>query len=86
MQLTGLQHYLMKLLVSVNVVGLAITALLTWQFGALGVGFGMAGTVITASLLGVMICRRTIGIDPSIFGLISAPQTKSREAAQGGLP
>jgi O-antigen/teichoic acid export membrane protein len=83
MQLTGLQHYLMKLLVIVNVVGLAVTALLTWQFGALGVAFGMAGTVATASLLGVTICRRTIGIDPSIFGLFRGPRVKACEATAG---
>jgi O-antigen/teichoic acid export membrane protein len=69
MQLTGLQHYLMKLLIGVNIVGLALTALLTWQFGALGVAFGMAGTSATACLLGTMICRRKLDIDPSILGL-----------------
>ncbi len=84
MQLTGLQHYLMKLLVSVNIVGLAITALLTWQFGAMGVAFGMAGTVAAASLLGVAICRRTIGIDPSILGLIAGrPRERSSAIARG---
>lgn len=69
MQLTGLQHALVKLLIGVNVVGLTATALLTWRFGAPGVAVGMAGTVIAASLLGVMACRRAIGIDPSILGL-----------------
>lgn len=79
MQLTGLQHYLMKLLVAVNVTGLAITALMTWQFGALGVAFGVAGTMATASILGVLICRRTIGIDPSVLGLVGG-----RRAARSG--
>jgi O-antigen/teichoic acid export membrane protein len=84
MQLTGLQHYLMKLLVIVNVAGLAITALLTWQYGALGVAFGMAGTVATASLLGVTICRRTIGIDPSIFGLVGGwPRERAGTVPRG---
>lgn len=83
MQLTGLQHYLMKLLLVVNIVGLAITALLTWRFGALGVAFGMAGTVITIALIGLMICRRKIGIDPSIFGLFGSQRAGSREAAVG---
>jgi hypothetical protein len=86
MQLTGLQHYLMKLLVGVNVAGLSLTALLTWEFGALGVAFGMAGTVATASLLGVAICRRTIGIDPSILGLVRAPHAGHRQAAAGSAP
>jgi O-antigen/teichoic acid export membrane protein len=86
MQLTGLQHYLMKLLVIVNVAGLAVTALLTWEFGALGVAFGMAGTVITAGVLGVAICRRTIGIDPSVLGLLHGPDAKAREDTQGSTP
>jgi O-antigen/teichoic acid export membrane protein len=86
MQFTGLQNHLMKLLVVVNIVGLAVTALLTWQFGALGVAFGMAGTVITVALIGLAICRRKIGIDPSIVGLLRELRAQSREAAQGSAP
>ena len=71
------------LILVVNIVGLAITALLTWQFGALGVAFGMAGTVITIALIGLMICRRKIGIDPSILGLFGSQRAGSREAAVG---
>jgi len=80
MQLTGLQHSLVRLLVCVNIVGLAITALLTWLFGALGVGLGTAGTVAIASILGVLICRRSIGINPSVAGFLPAIR-----ASRGGL-
>lgn len=83
MQLTGLQHYLMKLLVIVNIAGLAVTALLTWRFGALGVAFGMAGTVITIALIGLAICRRKIGIDPSIFGLFGGRGSEHGEIVAG---
>jgi O-antigen/teichoic acid export membrane protein len=76
MQLTGLQHSLVKLLVGVNVVGLAATALLTWLLGPLGVGLGTAGTVMIATIWEVMICSRSIGINPSVAGLLSAVRPK----------
>ncbi|MGN6536850.1 MAG: lipopolysaccharide biosynthesis protein [Mesorhizobium sp.] len=76
MQLTGLQHSLVKLLVAVNVVGLAVTALLTWLLGPLGVGLGTAGTVMIATIWEVMICSRSIGINPSVAGLLSTVRPK----------
>ena len=84
MQLTGLQQALVKLLVGVNCLGLTATAWLTWQFGAPGVALGMAGTAALASLLGVIVCRRAIGIDPSVLGLASDwPREPQATAARG---
>jgi len=76
MQLTGLQHSLVKLLVVVNVIGLAITALLTWLIGPLGVGISTAGTVAVAGIVGVLICQRSIGINPSVVGFLPAIRSK----------
>jgi len=84
MQLTGLQNHLMKLMVAVNIVGLTVTALLTLQFGELGVAFGLAGTTAAAGLIGVLICRRTIGIDPSVCGLMGGwPREQAGTMARG---
>ncbi|HEY4192242.1 MAG TPA: lipopolysaccharide biosynthesis protein [Mesorhizobium sp.] len=71
MQLTGLQHSLLKLLIVVNVVGLAVTALMTYLFGAVGAAVGIAGTVVTWNIIGVTIACRSIGINPSLVGLFT---------------
>jgi O-antigen/teichoic acid export membrane protein len=69
LQLTGLQHALFKVLVIVNVLGLAATAATTYYFGPVGAAVTIAGTVIAWTALAVSIARRRIGINPSIFGL-----------------
>ncbi len=69
MQLTGLQHSLLKLLVVVNIVGLGVTALITWLFGPIGSALGTAATVTTWNIIGVVIASRSIGINSSIIGL-----------------
>ncbi len=68
LQLTGLQHALLKLLVIVNVLGLAATAVTTYYFGPVGAAVSIAGTVIAWTATAVSIARRRIGINPSIFG------------------
>jgi O-antigen/teichoic acid export membrane protein len=69
LQLTGLQHSLLKLLIVVNVLGLAATALATDLFGPIGAAVTIAGTVVTWNVIAVMIARRRIGINPSLAGL-----------------
>jgi O-antigen/teichoic acid export membrane protein len=71
LQLTGLQHSLLKLLVTVNVIGLCLTALVTWLFGPVGAAVGTAATVVTWVVIGVLIASRSIGINPSILGLLA---------------
>ena len=71
LQLTGLQHSLLKLLIVVNVIGLGLTAPMTYLFGPIGAAAGIAGTVVTWNILGVMIACRAIGINPSIVGLFA---------------
>jgi O-antigen/teichoic acid export membrane protein len=71
LQLTGLQHSLLKLLVVVNVFGLAVTALVTWLFGPIGAALGTAATVATWNIIGVIIATRSIGINPSVLGLLA---------------
>jgi O-antigen/teichoic acid export membrane protein len=71
LQLTGLQHSLLKLLIVVNVIGLGLTALMTYLFGPIGAAAGIAGTVVTWNILGVTIACRAIGINPSIVGLFA---------------
>ena len=68
LQLTGLQHALLKLLVIVNVLGLGATAVTTYYFGPVGAAVSIAGTVIAWTATAVSIARRRIGINPSIFG------------------
>jgi O-antigen/teichoic acid export membrane protein len=71
LQLTGLQHSLLKLLVIVNVAGLGLTAVTTWLFGPIGAALGSAATVTTWVVIGVLIASRSIGINPSILGLLA---------------
>lgn len=70
LQLTGEQNTLFKVLVGVNVVGLAITALATYAFGPVGAAVSIAGTVIVWNIAAVMAARRRIGVDPSLLGLL----------------
>jgi O-antigen/teichoic acid export membrane protein len=74
LQLTGLQHSLLKLLMVVNVLGLTLTALVTWLFGPIGAALGTAATVVTWNIIGVMIATRSIGINPSVLGLLADRQ------------
>ena len=69
LQLTGLQHALLKVLVVVNVLGLVLTALTTDLFGPVGAAAALAATVVTWNLIAVWIARREIGINPTIVGL-----------------
>jgi O-antigen/teichoic acid export membrane protein len=71
LQLTGLQHSLLKLLVTVNLIGLGATALVTWLFGPAGAALGTAATAVTWNAIGVVIASRSIGINPSILGLFA---------------
>lgn len=71
LQLTGLQNSLMKLLLVINSIGLAITAVATFYFGSLGAAISLAGTLIFWNIVAVAVARRSIGIDPSILELIS---------------
>ena len=84
LQLTGLQHSLLKLLLVVNVVGLALNALVTWLFGPIGAAFGTALTVITWNVIGVMIAKRSIGIDPSVLGLLPERRRERSGFVAGG--
>lgn len=86
MQLTGLQNSLLKLLITVNIVGLAATALLTYLFGPVGSAAGIAGTVITWNIIGVIIARRAIGIDPSIVGLFAKGRPPQLDPVTRGAP
>ncbi|HEV7718520.1 MAG TPA: lipopolysaccharide biosynthesis protein [Arsenicitalea sp.] len=71
LQLTGLQHSLLKLLVVVNIFGLAITALTAHLFGPIGAASSIGATVIIWNVTAVLISYRSIGINPSITGLFS---------------
>jgi O-antigen/teichoic acid export membrane protein len=86
LQLTGLQHSLLKLLVVVNIFGLAVTALVTWLFGPVGAALGTAATVVTWNLIGVMIAARSIGINPSVLGLLADRQGGSLSFIPRGAP
>ena len=72
----------LKLLVVVNVIGLGLTALITWLFGPIGAAFGTALTTMTWNAIGVRIATRSIGINPSVFGLLA----EKRSAWFGFVP
>lgn len=70
MQLTGAQHVLLRILLIVYPIGLLATAALTYAGGAIGAALGSATTVAAVSLLTVFAARRSLGIDPSVLGLL----------------
>jgi O-antigen/teichoic acid export membrane protein len=71
--LTGLQHALLKVLVVVNALGLIVTAIATYEFGAIGAASSIAGTLIVWNVISVEIAKRRIGIDSSVLGLFGGP-------------
>jgi O-antigen/teichoic acid export membrane protein len=73
LQLTGGQHALFRILVLVNPVGLALTAIATWLWGPIGAGIGIAATTAAWNILAVVHARRHLGIDPSLLGLVYRP-------------
>lgn len=76
LQLTGLQNSLMKLLLVINSIGLAITAVATFYFGSLGAAISLAGTLIFWNIVAVSVAKRSIGIDPSIVGLVNREKSR----------
>ena len=70
MQLTGMQHELLKILVIANIAGLAVTALAAELFGPVGAALALACTVVSWNLVAVRIARRNIGINPTAAGLM----------------
>lgn len=73
LQLTGEQHALFRILVIVNPVGLALTAVATTLWGPIGAGIGIAATTAAWNVLAVIHARRKMGIDPSLLGLLRRP-------------
>jgi O-antigen/teichoic acid export membrane protein len=82
LQLTGLQHSLLKLLVVVNIFGLAITALTAHLFGPIGAASSIAATVITWNVMAVLISARSIHINPSITGLFFGARSDKPQPVQ----
>jgi O-antigen/teichoic acid export membrane protein len=77
LQLTGGQKELFKALLVVNGLGLAVMAALTHVFGPIGAASGIAGTIMVWCVIGVMIARRRVGIDPSILGFLAGEDATS---------
>ena len=69
LQLTGSQNALLKILMTVNSIGLVITAGATYLFGPIGAAASIAATVAIWNIVAVIVARRRIGIDPSLLGL-----------------
>ncbi|MDR3473088.1 MAG: oligosaccharide flippase family protein [Devosia sp.] len=86
LQLTGLQHSLLKLLVVVNVIGLGITAVGTYFFGPIGSALSIAATVICWNVIAVIISSTRIGINPSVLGLFADNARKPSSVVRRGVP
>lgn len=84
MQLTGLQRALFRTLITVNTLGLAATAGLTLSLGPIGAALGMAGTMMTWCVIGAVITRRRIGIDPSVCGFLTGQDAMAVRAILKG--
>jgi O-antigen/teichoic acid export membrane protein len=86
MQLTGLQRELFTTLVVVNALGLAATGALTFLFGPIGAALGIAATMMVWCVIGAMLTRRRIDIDPSILGFFAGHDAAAVRAILRGRP
>jgi O-antigen/teichoic acid export membrane protein len=73
LQLTGAQHAFLRIQAIGYPLGLLATALLAHAWGPIGAGLGCAATWAGVCVAAVLLARRRLGIDPSIFGLLSRP-------------
>jgi O-antigen/teichoic acid export membrane protein len=69
LQLTGGQHTLLRILIVAHVIGTIVTAGLTYAFGPIGAASGVAVIVVVEALGSVIVAKRDLKLDPSIFGL-----------------
>lgn len=79
--LTGLHNALLKVLFIVNAIGLAVTAVATYYFGSIGAAVAISGTLMTWNVIAVVLARRRIGIDSSVFGLFGGPSRAAMDSA-----
>ena len=68
LQLTGHQNVLLKTFTIASLAGIPLVALAAWQFGPIGAASAIALTMAAANLVPVRIARRSLGVNPTIFG------------------
>jgi len=70
MQVTGMQHRLLRILMIVQPIGLVATAVLTYAFGPIGAAGGISATLTTWVILAVVSIKRDLKVDPTLFGFM----------------
>lgn len=74
LQLTGGQHTLLRIMLITHIVGTVLTVGLTYAFGPIGAAMGVAAIAVVEYVATVVVARRDINVDPSIFGLAQRPR------------
>jgi O-antigen/teichoic acid export membrane protein len=80
LQLTGSERALLKTLLVVNFIGLGLTAVTTYLYGPLAAALSIAGSMVATNIVGVVVARRRIDIDPSLLGLFRQRATPGTRA------
>ncbi|MGJ0508506.1 MAG: lipopolysaccharide biosynthesis protein [Methylocystis sp.] len=81
---TGQERLYSRIIAIATVLRVALTSVLAWRFGAPGAAFGWALVNAPLFMLLSAICRREIGVDPSILSLLGPLRAKL--AARAGHP
>ncbi len=68
MQMAGQEKPFARLSLIWNAIGLAVLIPVVWVFGTLGAAWTVALTTISWNVHAWVLCRRRIGIDPSLLG------------------
>jgi O-antigen/teichoic acid export membrane protein len=77
MQVTGMQHRLLRILVIVQPIGLVVTAILTYLVGPVGAAIGISVTLTTWVVMAVFSIRRDLKVDPTLIGYFREARSRA---------
>lgn len=81
---TGQERLYSRIISVATVLRIALTSLLAWRFGATGAAVGWALVNAPLFMLLAVVCRRTIGVDPSVLSLLAPFSEKLRSRSLAG--
>ena len=73
LEMSGKEGFYLKVLVAVNTVGLVSLPVTIHWLGPLGAAINTALIAASWNIAAVVYCRRSLGVDPSLWGLIRRP-------------
>lgn len=74
--LTGLEQLYSRIAAAATAGRIAVSAALSMALGSIGAALGWALVAAPVAIFLVVLCRRRRGLDPSVYGLLSAPVSR----------